>query len=221
MTSRAKKCTFEEWLNHLFDHNADNFKKYYAHLDKTYWCDIPASKTLAYITQAFENAQTVFADFSNTQLNQGLWYLVSSSSDMMRVLLDDRISWANRERCIRSFQIVFEQLFAKRCSPYLSHLEEAGNNRLNSICYMWWDIFPFWGKLVSNSKIDDLFLEIMVATLKTNSDPCRESALHGLGHFPSRRDEVHEIINEFLEDNPGIRPELRDYALLAQAGDIL
>jgi hypothetical protein len=221
MNNKAKNCTLDDWLDRLFDHNADSFEKYNASVNKRYWCDISSSKTVAYITQSFENAQSVFGIFSNTQLGHGLWHLVSSSSDIMSVLLDNRVAWSQRERCIRSFYNVFEQLFAKRCSPYLSHLDEVRDNPLNGICYMWWDIFPFWGKLVSNPKIDDLFLEVVVSTLKLNSDSCREGALHGLGHFPSNREAVHEIIAQFLADNPRLRPELRAYAIRAQKGDVL
>jgi hypothetical protein len=86
---------------------------------------------------------------------------------------------------------------------------------------MWWDIFPFWGEMVSQPKFDDLFLDVMQATLKLNSDPCRESALHGLAHFPSRREVVGEIITQFLADNPHLRPELREYAMRAEFGDVL
>ena len=221
MSNRPKKCTFDEWVKHLFDHDADDFDKYHAAINKAYWCDISDGKEVGYITQAFENAKTVFAPFSNSQLNFGLWHLVSHSSETMYKLLDKQVKWTDTERCVRSFFDVFEQLFAARCSSYLSSLDESKKNPLNSICYMWWDVFPFWGKYSGYEKIDDLFFEVMVATLKIDSVPCRESALHGLGHFPSRREDVEAIISQFLEDNPQIRPELREYALLAQFGHIL
>ena len=58
-------------------------------------------------------------------------------------------------------------------------------------------------------------------TLALRHDACRESALHGLGHwhraYPA---ETERIIDDFLATNQGIREELLRYALAARSGCI-
>jgi hypothetical protein len=53
-------------------------------------------------------------------------------------------------------------------------------------------------------------------------DACRESALHGLGHWHhAYPDQTADIIDEFLARNEGIRDELRRYAMAARCGCVL
>jgi hypothetical protein len=61
---------------------------------------------------------------------------------------------------------------------------DASMNPLNSICYMWWDIFPTMGQTDNEAyhQRDQLLLNVIRKTLDLDSDACREGALHGLGH---------------------------------------
>jgi hypothetical protein len=218
----AKPCSFDDWLNALFGHDADSFEKYLRFRGKSRCVEISSRKEIEYVTQAFENAGTVFARFTNDQLHWGFWYLISSNSNTMnRILLEAKIEQAVTERCVRSFYDVYAQLFAKRCSPYVSHGRQTTENPLNSVCYMWWDIFPFWGSLVGKPYLDDLFLQVMERTLELPSIPCQESALHGLGHIPTHQAQVIEIIDRYLARNPNLDTALQKYALRAQESDIL
>ena len=167
--------------------------------------------------------------YSDEQLNQGFWFLLGASSDAMRGLTDQAIAWDVRERCIRSFATLFRDLFMARCTPRLSHLLRTGDpaafelGPLNSACYMWWD-FDCWCARPGHDahrKLDSAFLEVMRQTLDLPHDACRESALHGLGHwhraYPAQ---TVEMIDLFLAKNRGIREELRRYALAARCGCI-
>jgi hypothetical protein len=64
-------------------------------------------------------------------------------------------------------------------------------------------------------------LELMRMTLDLDSDACRESALHGLGHwhlhYPTQ---VEAIIERFLDRHPDLRSELKEYACAARAGRV-
>ena len=116
---------------------------------------------------------------------------------------------------------LFAKLFAPRCSPHLSHLDEAGASALNVSCYMWWDLIPFLGRPddPARREIDDACLGVMERTLDLDSIACRESALHGLGHwhggYPRR---VESAIDAFLGAHPDLRPELVRYARSARSG---
>ncbi len=59
----------------------------------------------------------------------------------------------------------------------------------------------------------------MMQTLCLNSDACRESALHGLGHWHLyHSDKVEDIIDDFLASPAKVSCKLREYALAAREG---
>ena len=217
--------TFEEWLRYVFDHPvAESGQKWYWD-DEADWWDGSASDTIQFMTRAFENAASLFQSYSGTQLNQGLWFIADNAcSNHMFALLDPGVPWSARQRCVRSFHPLFEQCFARRCTPHLSHLDEPGAGPLNPVCYMWWDIIPIIGQPDNPDQLalDQEILAVMESTLRLDSIPCQESALHGLGHwqmyYPER---VTGIIERFLQANKGLRQELRTYAMNAYRGCVL
>ena len=89
---------------------------------------------------------------------------------------------------------------------------------------MWWDSFPSIG-LDGDPNLGQLqqtALAAMADILRLDSIACRESALHGLGHWQlQRHGDVEPIIDAFLAANPAIRPELAAYARAARSGCIL
>jgi hypothetical protein len=217
--------TFEEWVIFVFDHPVDESRlEWYWDLEADWW-EGPPARTVEYLSRAFENPVSVFAPYSDSQLKQGLWYLASNScSDHMFALLDVGVPWTERRRCIRSFSSLYEHCFAERCTPHLSHLDEPGAGPLNAVCYMWWDIIPIFGqpKDPTRAEMDREILQVLESALKLDSIACQESALHGLGHwqlyYPQQ---VREIIKAFLQRNPGIREDLRTYAMSASSGHVL
>lgn len=217
--------TFEEWIALWFDYPVTSQQEYWNATEDVDF-SIEDRQELIYITQAFENAETIFAPFTNEQVGCGIWAIVSICFDG---LLDESIPRAERERCIRSIYTLYEQLFAKRCPSYLSYLETTdslnpASNTLNGICYMWWDSLPVTGRFTNQHYIDDLFYEVMVKSLELDSESCQEGALHGLGHLllsHPRREEMQQVIDDFLVRHPEISPEMREYALHARTGIIL
>ena len=220
MGQRLTFLSFEEWLKLIFDHPVGG-PQWYFDVEAPFW-DAPAEITVDYITKFFASPIPFLKDYTDEQLNQGFWYLVSNGcSDMMFALSEPSVPLEQRLRCLRSFGSVFEQLFAVRCSPHLSHSNEPGACPLNSACYMWWDLLPLSGQpSVSLQKpIDSAALEVMANTLALDSIACQESALHGLGHWQSAYPaEVAKIIDHFLKENPQLRAELIRYAQSARCG---
>ena len=180
----------------------------------------------ALITETFENAGELLARFSDEQLDQGFWFLIGPTDpEFMQTLVDATIRIDERLRALRSFVSLFEQVMAIRCTPHLSHLDDRYANPLNSACYMWWDLLrdQLWNRVCSPLQTE------IIATLRDllaiPHDACRESALHGIGHIycdnPQCRAELPEIIEEFLTNTPGLRPELVAYAERASVGHVL
>jgi hypothetical protein len=217
--------TFEQWLMFVFDHPVDESKlEWYWDINADWW-DGPNTTTIQFLTQAFENSTEVFQLFTDAEVNQGLWYLVSNAcSNHILSLLDFSVPWKHRQHCIRSMISLYQNCFASRCTPHLSHIDEPEAGPLNRVCYMWWDIIPIYG--MPNDKVrtdmDQEILHVMEATLQLDSVACRESSLHGLGHwqlyYPTQ---VQNIIDAFLQKHTNLRDELRSYALQARRGYVL
>ena len=225
MDRQLKDLTFEGWLTHVFDHPVETHKQeWYWDLDRDWWEEDTAD-TVQFMTQAFEGAGLVLQPYSDAQLNQGLWFLASNAcSSHMFALMNESIPWSARRRCILSIHQLFEQCFARRCSPHLSHIDEPGANPLNLVCYMWWDIIPIAGKKDDpmGREFDEVILQVMESTLQLEPIPCRESALHGLGHWQHRYPErVGEIIDKFSMRHPILPETLQTYMRNAYVGYVL
>ena len=210
-----------KWIDHVFDHPVAA-KGWYFGEDAPEW-EGRAEETARFIAECFEESGKLLARFDDGQLDQGFWYLVSASgSDFMEALVDVEVDLGLRIRALRSFVPVFEQVIAARCSPHLSHLDEQVANALNSACYMWWDIAPLRPAPGESQRVkfDREALGVMERILAIRHDACRESALHGLGHW-SVYPEAQRIIDDFLAREKGLRPEVVAYAVAARKGMVL
>jgi hypothetical protein len=225
MGKQLTNLTFEHWLRHVFDHPVEPLKQeWYWDIDRDCW-EEDTAESVQFMTQAFENAAMAFEPYSDAQLNQGLWFLASNAcSNHMFALMNESIPLSLRARCVASMHQLYEQCFARRCSPHLSHLDERGANPLNLVCYMWWDIIPIAGKPddPARASLDQAILQVMESTLQLDSLACRESALHGLGHwqmqYPKR---VGEIIDRFSMKHPHLPEKLEAYMRAAYTGYVL
>lgn len=211
-----------KWIAYVFDHAVTDPAWHWAP-DAPQWDGSPG-QVATHITESFEDPGRLLARFSDEQLNQGLWFLVSSScSEFMYALIDSGIPSASRLRALRSFVPLFEQVMAPRCSAHLSHLDEQGANPLNGVCYMWWDILPIHGRPEEPARtdFDAEVLQVLRRLLAIPHDACRESALHGISEWSIYYPQVSEIGDDFLASTPNLRPELSSYALRAKVGNVL
>ncbi|MCH7989996.1 MAG: hypothetical protein IID46_12710 [Planctomycetes bacterium] len=213
---------YKEWVNHVFDHPVTDPAWHWD--DNADTLEPTPKTTVEFLTTLFSTPDTCLEQFSDEQLNQGFWYLVSNPcSSYMFPLLETDVPWPQRKECIRSISTLFELLFAKRCSPHLSHFDESGANPLNGVCYMWWDIFPSWGNPDDPDceMRDQELLKVMERILSLDSIACLESALHGLSHWHLHYPQKTScIIDHFLKNHGDMRIDLREYALAAQDGGV-
>ncbi|MEZ5668990.1 MAG: hypothetical protein R3F55_16415 [Alphaproteobacteria bacterium] len=138
---RLTDLSFEDWIEHAFGpavrpHGA----AWFFDADCAWW-DPPPAQAIAHLTRLFADPVPALAWFADSQIAQGLTYLVDSMATG-----DDgwfsapAVPVADRLRCIAAIGTLFAALFAPRCAPALGHLSEAGGP-LNDVCYMWWDCF--------------------------------------------------------------------------------
>jgi hypothetical protein len=174
------------------------------------------------IAETFENSAALLAPYSDEQLSSGLRYLIDNDqSDAMLQLRNANIDGGTRLRALRSMFPLFRDTMAARCSPRLSFLNPGGGS-LNSLCFMWWDVIPLHGKWAEAPGVN--FGHEVIATMRQildiPHDACRESALHGLGHWQQYYPSVSAIIDKFLCTTRNLRPELVSYARMAREGAI-
>jgi hypothetical protein len=219
-----RDISFDRWVRFLFDRSVTD-PPWYQDADPD-TAEAQPERVITYATNLFERAGIFLAQYSDAQVNQGLWCLIGEGYSPLCALGEASIPLEHRVHCIRSISTVFETCFVPRCTSHLSHLHEpeAGTGALNSVCYMWWDIFPLAGEPENTLRreIDEACLSLMETTLQHSSIACQESALHGLGHWKlSYPDRCQGIISTFIQRHPNLRRELLEYAERAKEGNIL
>ncbi|MCX5658151.1 MAG: hypothetical protein NTW19_00315 [Planctomycetota bacterium] len=211
-----------DWIAHVFDHPVGDPAWHWS-FDAPNWHG-SAEETSVFIAETFEQSGELLAGFTDAQLNQGLWYLVSGAcSHFMRDLVEPKVPLPIRLRALRSFLPLFEQVMAVRCSPHLSALDEGPSNPLNATCCMWWDILPIMGTIgePERHEFDAEVMSLFPRLLDIAHDACRESALHGLGHWHLYYPNLESVVDEFLARATGLRSELVHYAKCARNGMVL
>jgi hypothetical protein len=217
---RIELTSFEDWVRHLFDHPATG-PQWFADPDAPFWAG-SADVVVSWVTRLFDDPLPPLAPYSDAQLGQGFWYLISNgASDCMFALLDASVPLDARVRCLSATTTVFRRLFAARCTPHLSHLDEPGCGPLDTTCYMWWDLLPLAGAPgdAARRALDGAALDVMADVLALDAVACQESALHGLGHWHAAYPDVVEgTVDRFLAASIERRPELVAYARSARSG---
>jgi hypothetical protein len=203
---------YEQWIRNLFG-QPDTSQERYRDSD----IDIGASKEqkVTLIGKTFLRSGVDLTRFTDQQVCNGLNYIFNNScSDTVYLLCQKGVAEELRIDTVRQMKHLYRDCFAKRCSPSLGHLSESAGP-LNGCCYMLWDVSPLtsWNGVV---------LEVMEDALYVPHDACIESALHGLGHrYFDDKARVPGIIDRFLDQTKGLRPELREYARAARQGMVL
>ncbi len=175
--------------------------------------------TLLRLKQVFEKPELLQL-YSDDVIERAFWDIWHAAFE---AIYHPAIDWQVRYRFIRSFEHLFRDLFAWRCTSALSHLDE-GASRLNTTCYMWFDAgcrwFPYDTK--TRGPVDAAMLGVIRSILAIDHIACQEAALHGLGHRPThQRYAVEAIVDDFLGANSKLSPPLRDYALHCRALRVL
>jgi len=224
---RRADISFKDWLKWVFDHPVSTPEWYWDDRDKLgdiAWREGSAATEIKFMTRLFEAPTRCLTNLSDAQANQGLWFLTGDSCmNCLAHLLDESVAWTERQHCIHSTLTLFTTYFSERCSPHLSHLSES-DNPLNLSCYMWWDHLHTDSRLKepSTATVNAEIVAVMGQTLDLSNNACRESALHGLGHwYKYRPEQVTQIVNTFVANHSDLRPELLSYARVAGVGRVL
>jgi hypothetical protein len=221
---------FDEWVDYVFNHEVTEPQWWFqeAYEDQR---SLDPVNFIEYGTRLFRESGEVLAKYSDGQVDHGLWYIISpGNSDEIFALKNETIELDRRVDLVAQIFSLYHDTFEPRCTPHLSHLDHVSKGTpehvspLNSICYVWWDIFILWGDPDDPSvePLNRACLSVMEKTLELPNIATLEGALHGLGHFaPYYPADCGRIIDKFLQARKSIPEELRQYALAARKGGVL
>jgi hypothetical protein len=232
---------YNEWLEYVFDHLVTD-PAWYWDTNSRGW-DMDTADTVsdddwdAYYAQyqveivellalTFQRAGTDLRQFTDAQVNQGLWYLTSIGSEYLHFITDRQheyeIPLFYRLTVIEAIYDLYAYCFRTRCTETLSHLNEPASE-LNGICYMFWDTNCSLSSLESvrdKEQFEEAVFRVLGRILTIPHRACREGALHGLGHlqieYPER---VAALVDTFLQ-HAELDDALRQYALRARGGRV-
>jgi len=139
-------------------------------------------------------------------------------------LYDPTVELDIRLGCIRETRSFFANFVAVQCTRPAQVYGAKRVDDLESICFMWWDLWPEQGPHESSrdsDAVDSAVLDALTAIASLPSVACIESALHGLGHRHARQAQrTEEIISSMLRQSSGWPPELVRYAEAALRGAV-
>jgi len=194
----TRAYSYDEWIRFAFDHPIAKEPWYYSEA-MHFECD--PRMVLEYYTRLFRDP-TPTVSYDDAHLEQGFWFIVGSQ--LAEWLWDDEIAIELRLDCIAAMPTIFRGLLADR------PLEQA--------CYMWWDMLRRFED-VGDPTIVNAMVVALEQILALPSRHCQMSALHGLGHLTHPLKAA--IIENFVQKNPTLDPELCQYANAAIAGKVL
>ena len=145
MTRLPSGISFDAFLDYLFGYpiGPSGFRE----AGEDWWDEQEAPDlAVAHLARFFEAPEVALERYPRAQIDRGLWFLLGESGHL-QPLFDSRLPWEDRRRALLGIASLYRRLLAPCCTPYLGHLDRGPEppDPLNSICYMWWDLFPTWG----------------------------------------------------------------------------
>lgn len=227
MCRLIKEASFDEWLTYLFDRPECEYGSHWSFGrpdDEPEW-DAPREVSAEFIARTYEDPKFWMGRFTSAQLAAGLEYTWNPSfSEVGFAIRDEPTPLPLRLRAVRALVPLYQQCFKSLSDACLSNLGERLDNPINGACYMYWDVCPFYAGMGDGrlQPLEQECLRVMEATLEIDHDACRESALHGLGHWHhSHAERVERIVGDWLKPRRQVlRPELLTYAGAAACGNV-
>jgi hypothetical protein len=223
---------FDEWQRYLFQRPTELCTIYNEKMEHFIdragqfdfaTCSASPDQTCDHFIYTMHTMTAVAEQCSEQQITYGLNYIFNSSFSNLPFQLRAAEPLARRIAAIDAIHEIYAGFLRWRCQPVLGHRSESVS-RLDSFHYMLWDVTPLtrWCGLSDPPRIMWPLLSMLERVLYIPHNGCIESALHGLGHMVYQRKDhvIPSIIEKFILATPGLRPELRTYALAAREGYI-
>jgi hypothetical protein len=210
-TYDLRTCSYDEFLDFVFDHPVEKEHWYWGKVDVAF----DAVHNTELLTELFSNARLLLEKYTREQLEQGFWALQSGCVDgfVEHVMFDLSVPFEKRAECIRAMFLLYRDLFA------VDDLETSSN--------MWWDCIASSYSVRHRSqttseddrKIQDVMFDTLTKILYLESEECQGAALHGLGHL--RHPNTEKVIRDWIATQPDLPEDDLEYAEACITGDIM
>lgn len=111
-------CTYDQWLDSWFLADIADDEIFPGGAVQLYWCDLPASTEISYLTRLLLAPREALARYSNAQLNAGFWELVGASGILSHVCGKSNFPDSSLA-CLTGIVTLFREAFAERCAQGL------------------------------------------------------------------------------------------------------
>ncbi len=178
---------------------------------------IPPPQALAFITRALAD-ETVHARYSRKQIGIGLSLLFENScGNTVFCYLQDTTE-DERVAGVRALRDLYRHFFARYCRDPVDGIGNRCDERIDYLCYMFWDTFVLYPGNAP-TRVIDAAIAVMAEALRSDCEAVQVSALHGLGHWAMYRPDAKEVVARFLKEAlKGMNPVIRAYAEAAGRG---
>jgi hypothetical protein len=209
---------YETWKNEVFGMNENSCPIESEMIDEAY--SLNENLILDYIDKSLTDS-SIHNLYSPKQIGIGLNIIYSNCcSDYSFSYLN----FSDEERIISSIKklkFLYQNFFEKYCNSPVNEIGDSTDNRLDYICYMFWDLFVLYPKSENiTKKIIEASVQVMSQQLLSKNDNVVVSALHGLGHWASDCPEIKNIIDKWLKNPTTSNKVIHDYAKVAKTGCI-
>lgn len=211
--------TYGEFVEFLFN-RADERKEWYFAEDFVQ-PEFEADVQIDFATRVFTDAEQLAGKYTESQFCLGLNYLINPAcSNFCYSFVDTSVEEVKRVSVVDSMYAVFKGVFNEKCTELSSERAAIGPATFSFLCYMWWDVFPRHGTPhnVDLESTDRAILITLEKIMSLDSLGCKESALHGLGHWYSARPEFVERVID--RNSAKIPMALRKYSKNAREGRV-
>jgi hypothetical protein len=178
-----------------------NSKGWYWDVDLTF----DPRDQVAHLTAVFRNAADLRSRYSQGQLEEGFWYLISGADGgLCDLLWNTAVRWKARAELIDATVALYRDLFTV--------------DPLDSSSHMFWDGIAYDYSCgnrdpetnAEDRRVQDAMFDALLQILALDSLPCQRAALHGLGHLRHRESE--KAVEDFLARTPNLSEKDRAYA---------
>lgn len=179
------------------------------------------TETLDYVNRALVDPE-IHTLFSPRQIGIGLNIIFSNSCSNLpfAYVKDDADPTNEREKvtAIRHLEYLYANYFNRYCTDAVVRIGEIDpDNRIEYLCYMFWDIFVLYAGNATDAMIDAA-IGVMREAMKTDNEQCLASAIHGLGHWVSDTELAKPVLEAWLVRPTTRNQEIIEYAQQAMTG---
>lgn len=215
--SAAITVDYLTWRNDIFGQNPDRSVASVDLLPETY--KLSVCRTFDHIDRALADPE-IHDLFRREQIGIGLQLIYQNGYSDICFCYVETADEKRRIVGIQNLVQLYENFLKRYCAALISSIGgSSSNSEIDSLCYMFWDIFILSED--SSPPIAAAALHVMEHALYMSNESCIASAIHGLGHWALYNPRAPQILRQWLRRPTSRNPALIEYAKQAVTGGIM